>query len=125
MTQFHTTVEPIFYADTAAGVNIQRPVAAEIFSRTPSAIQRKRNVHELVRVLRSSASAGGEAVDQVGFALGSPHATRAVRARRTCTQFTREGMNQREHRVPFSRDPILTGRDCSGSSTMCADYVTQ
>jgi hypothetical protein len=72
MTQFRTTVEPIFYADTTAGVNIQRPVAEENFSHAPSAIQRKRNVDELVRVLRSSASAGGEAVDQVGFALGSP-----------------------------------------------------
>jgi hypothetical protein len=73
-------------ADTTAGVNIQRPVAAETFSRTPSTLQRKRNVYELVRVLRSSTSAGGEAVDHVDFALGSPRATGAVRARRTHTQ---------------------------------------
>jgi hypothetical protein len=124
MTQIHTTVESIFYADVTAGVNIQRRVAEENFSRTPSVIQRKRNVYEPVRVLRTSASAGGKAVDNASFTLGSPHATGAVRSRRTYTQFTR-GVKRRGHRAPFSGDPILSRRDRSGSSTMCAGAATQ
>jgi hypothetical protein len=76
-------VEPIFYADTTAGVNIQLSVAEENFSRAPSVIQRKRNVYELLCMLPPGASAGGEAVDHANFALGSSRATGAVRARRT------------------------------------------
>ena len=76
-------VEPIFYADATAGVNIQLPVAEENFSRAPSVIERERNVYELLCVLPPNASAGDEAVDHASFALGSPRATGAVRVRRT------------------------------------------
>jgi hypothetical protein len=55
-------------------------------------IQHRRNVYELLRILPPSASAGGEAGDHASFALGSPRATGAVRARRTYTQFTRLGI---------------------------------
>ncbi len=92
MTGSKPAVEPIFYADTTGGVNIQLPVAEENFSRRPSAIQRKLDVDELLCVLPPSASAGGGAVDHASFALGSPRAIDAVRARRTYTQFTALGI---------------------------------
>jgi hypothetical protein len=97
MTQFLSStlaVEPIFYADTAAGVNIQLPVAEENFSRAPSVIQRKRNVCLLLCVLPPGASAGGEAVDHANFALGSSRATGAVRARRTAAALRRAARGQ-------------------------------
>jgi len=120
MTHSTPAVEPVFYANTTARVNIQLPVAEENFSRTTSGIQCKRNGYELPCVLPPSASAGGEAADHASFALGS-HALPAWFVRvgltrrvytKTCrrTTFTASTRQAVQNGVPASVAPPPVSR---------------